>query len=245
MQQQITTIKPAENNTPKNPSTTEVVVEVPIKVPRIGIVGHMLVQNGNSMGVTLPYITYFERFGNVKIINPTAQLLEEDLDLLVLPGGPDVAATRYLNPDKFPNKKDKKANKVHWRTQRPDEQREWFDLNMLPQYIEKRIPIFGICRGHQTLAVHFGSELIQHLNSHTQNTDTNREGLIQSLAYYNTEVVNDLLRVVEGAKQERINVNSMHHQAVKNTPANATVIAYTVESYYHDKNDIKKSCVVS
>ena len=40
-----------------------------------------------------------------------AQLLEEDLDLLVLPGGPDVAATRYLNPDKFPNKKDKKQIK--------------------------------------------------------------------------------------------------------------------------------------
>lgn len=73
MQQQITTIKPAENNTPKNPSTTEVVVEVPIKVPRIGIVGHMLVQNGNSMGVTLPYITYFERFGNVKL---SIQLLQ-------------------------------------------------------------------------------------------------------------------------------------------------------------------------
>ena len=67
----------------------------------------------------------------------------EDLDLLVLPGGPDVDATRYLG----------KKDKVSFANQKPDPMREWFDLNMLPQYIESKIPIFGIKNGrsHSTV----------------------------------------------------------------------------------------------
>lgn len=112
----------------------DILVEVPIKTPRIGIVGHML-PNGVSVGTTLPYITYFSKFGNVIIVNPVATLVEENLDLLVIPGGPDVSTLRYL---KGPNTKHSFFN------QKPDQAREWFDVNMLPKYIEKRIPIFGI-----------------------------------------------------------------------------------------------------
>jgi len=108
-------------------------VEVPVKTPRIGIVGHML-PNGTSVGVSLPYLTYFTKFGNVIIVNPVAILVEENLDLLVIPGGPDVSTIRYLG----------KGDKHSFFNQKPDQAREWFDVNMLPKYIEKRIPIFGI-----------------------------------------------------------------------------------------------------
>ena len=112
----------------------EVAVEVPVKIPRIGIVGHML-PNGSSVGVNLPYLTYFTKFGNVIIVNPVATLVEENLDLLVIPGGPDVSTLRYL----------KGTNVKHsFFNQKADQAREWFDVNMLPKYIEKRIPIFGI-----------------------------------------------------------------------------------------------------
>lgn len=193
------------------------------KIPRIGIVGHML-PNGNSVGVTLPYLLYFQRFGNVKIINPVAVLLENDLDLLVLPGGPDVATSRYLG-----NSKEKHS----FFNQKPDPAREWFDLNMLPQYIAENTPIFGICRGHQTIAVHFGSKLIQHLSGHVQNKEDERDLLIQSLAYLSTETDGNVLAVSD--MQYRINVNSMHHQAVMNVPENASVAAWTSDEYCTSK----------
>ena len=37
------------------------------------------------MGATLPYITYFERFGDVKVILSTSRVVDTTLDLLVIP----------------------------------------------------------------------------------------------------------------------------------------------------------------
>jgi len=91
------------------------------------------------------------------------------------------------------------------------------------------------CRGHQTIAVHFGAKLIQHLSGHDQNKEDERNYLIQSLAYLHTEVEDDLLVVRD--VQERIDVNSMHHQAVENCPDNATVAAWTCEIYSNTKNN--------
>ena len=100
--------------------------------PTIGIVGHLL--GPNSAGITLPYLRYFENFGNVKLIMPTSKEIDTTLDLLVVPGGPDIEPSRYL-----------KANeKVSWFNQKPDPMREYFDVCILPKYIEKKIPIFGI-----------------------------------------------------------------------------------------------------
>lgn len=91
------------------------------------------------------------------------------------------------------------------------------------------------CRGHQTIAVHFGAKLIQHLSGHDQNKEDERNYLIQSLAYLHTEVEDDLLVVRD--VQERIDVNSMHHQAVETCPANATVAAWTCEIYSNSKGN--------
>lgn len=102
------------------------------KRPLIGIVGHML--GPNSVGVTFPYLNYFENFGNVKLIMPSSKELDTSLDLLVIPGGPDIDPARYLDAGDRPS----------WANQKPDPMREYFDTQMLPHYIDKRTPIFGI-----------------------------------------------------------------------------------------------------
>ena len=132
--------------------------------PIIGIAGHML-PNGNSVGVTFPYLNYFEKFGDVKIIIPTAKQVDDTLDLLVIPGGPDISAFRYLSPDETPS----------WFNQKPDQMREYFDTNILPRYIENKTPIFGICRGHQSIAALFGAKLEQHLLFHEYNSEEKRK----------------------------------------------------------------------
>lgn len=49
-----------------------------------------------------PYLRYFEGFGNVKIIVPTSKEIDTKLDLLVVPGGPDVDPSRYLDEEDYP-----------------------------------------------------------------------------------------------------------------------------------------------
>lgn len=149
---------------------------------KIGIVGWQI---GDAFGVTIPYMDYFSNFGNVEILMPFDKI--RDLDLVVLPGGPDVDTSRYGEKPKF-------------RTSKPCPFRENFDEVYLPQYIKNGTSIFAVCRGHQSLAVYFGSKLIQHIKKHSTNKPQDR-----------SETVHNIKIIKTG---ELIPVNSMHHQVV-------------------------------
>jgi gamma-glutamyl-gamma-aminobutyrate hydrolase PuuD len=154
----------------------------------------------NSFGITLPYAEYFSQFGNIEIITPTETEVRKG-DLLVLPGGPDVSPNRYLGQQQM---------SFYMGTQCPF--RERFDNVLLPKYIESNIPIFGICRGHQSLAVYFGGSLCQHY-VHEKNTNDRTE-LVHEVTTFN---------------KKKFKTNSIHHQHVEVVPSNATVIAYHSE----------------
>ena len=84
----------------------------------------------NSIGATLAYITFAEQFGEV-IPLMTQHTIRTDLDLLILPGGPDISPMMY---DEMPG----------YNTSKPDLQKDYFDKIYLPQYIGAKVPIFGI-----------------------------------------------------------------------------------------------------
>lgn len=84
----------------------------------------------NSLGVTNPYLEFISNFGRPVLLHPEDPV-RTDLDLLILPGGPDVDPNRYgATPEVF--------------TQYPSVFLEWFDKIKLPKYIENGTPIFGI-----------------------------------------------------------------------------------------------------
>ena len=97
---------------------------------KIGIVGWKT--GDNSFGITTSYAQFFNEFGNVKILNPVPPKdIDLDIDLLVLPGGPDISPSIYSQvPDYFVGK-----GCPH---------REYFDKYLLPIYIKNNISIFGI-----------------------------------------------------------------------------------------------------
>lgn len=114
----------------------------------IGIVGTNLGDNPR-VGVDCKYINFFRQFGNAFVIDARQDGVV-NVDLLVLPGGPDVNTYRYGQAPSedcgnFSNQLDR------------------FDTVVLPKYIEAKIPIFGICRGLQTLNVLFGGTLHQNI----------------------------------------------------------------------------------
>lgn len=151
---------------------------------------------GNGFGVTIPYIAFFSQFGIVEIIMHN-ETVPRDIDLLVLPGGPDVDTARYLRP----------GEDISLYTQKPCPQRERFDRILLPQYIDRNVPIFGICRGHQTLAVQFGGGLIQDMYH-----ETNGEDRVKKV--HRVSVNRNVTDLIPDAPHITYEVNSIHHQVV-------------------------------
>ena len=134
---------------------------------RIGIVFSR--RDSVSTGINNAYLTYFEQFGEIVYINPLSDTLFEDLDLLVLPGGRDVDPARY-------------GAKPHRQTGGPNLDMEYFDMNVLPRYLDlNNLPIVCICRGAQTINVHFDGKLAQHI---PQYRSENRVERTDELAFH-------------------------------------------------------------
>jgi len=160
----------------------------------------------NSFGSTLSYIMYLQKFGEVIPLMPK-HTLRTDLDLLVLPGGVDINPLTYGElPDFF--------------TQKPDLHKEHFDKVYLPQYIAAGIPVLGICRGNQSIAVHFGGKLIQDMSHETNKPDDPYSPVHQMIIPDNVNLK------IEIPQHRMIAVNSRHHQVVarRNFPDCLTII---------------------
>lgn len=170
-----------------------------MKDKKIGIVGWV---SEGFYGIGLAYAKYFSNFGLIEIISPAETEAKTDLDLLVLPGGPDVDPSRYS-----------KDTKIDLNIGKQCPFRERFDRVLLPKYLANKQNTVGICRGHQSLAVYFGSELVQHM-SHETNEAYDREDLVHELVMVDTKQF-----------PGKIKVNSLHHQAVKYIPNNAELVA--------------------
>jgi len=140
----------------------------------------------NQILVNYPYYTFAEKYGNVTVVTPFDAEVKKDLDLLILIGGADVHPYRYGQP------------KIPWLTQNQNTNLEYFDTTLLPKYIKEQIPIFGVCRGAQTLNVHFGGSLNQHVDE--PNSGMDRGKLVHQVRDVRTGHV--------------YLVNSLHHQSI-------------------------------
>ena len=97
--------------------------------------------------------------------------------LLILHGGADISPSLYGEPNIA----------AHAGTQ--PSSRDLREIAMLDFWLEKKWPVFGICRGMQLLTARLGGKLIQHVNNHAGGSH---------------EMVTDTGDVLQ--------VNSAHHQ---------------------------------
>lgn len=177
----------------------------------IGIVAQE--QDSDTFGVHRDYLSLIAEFGTPVIISPTSNLEEfhdiYSLEGLVLPGGSDVAASRY-------------GAWTHFKAYRPNPYLEHFDTEILPYFIRAGMPIFGICRGLQTLNVLFGGSLYQHLWRHPYSKEK-------------TDLVHRIYPTNGGKEIQQ--VNSFHHQSIKNLGKSLEVLAVaedgTIEAIRH------------
>lgn len=159
--------------------------------PKIGIPITSLGEE--TMGIRKNYLHWISQFGDPIVISPLvadqAKKLFEDLDALVLPGGADINPKRYGAVPGF-------------YTFRPDIYLEYFDETLLPLALEINLPIFGICRGLQTLNVTFGGSLYQHINHPYSDPEDKEVHEVTSV------------KALKSGKPAKFRINSSHHQAI-------------------------------
>lgn len=153
------------------------------------------------------YAAAVEASGGVAVLLPTigqegaADVVVSRLDGLVVSGGADVDPERY-------------GAAPHERTAgwRPD--RDAWELALLDAAAAAGLPVLGVCRGMQVMAVHAGGELDQH----TPDLVGHEEHSPGGDAFGLVEVVTTPGTRVSGLVGERLSVNCHHHQSVRDHP---------------------------
>jgi putative glutamine amidotransferase len=142
-----------------------------------------------------------------------APVLLERLDALLLTGGADVDPGLYGEPP-------------HDTVTRVIPERDSFELALSREALARDVPLLAICRGHQVLNVATGGTLIQDLPSQWKGAmDHDPETERWSPAHHVRVLPGTRLREILG--EDRVAVNSFHHQAVKEPGRGVVISAYS------------------
>ncbi|MGH2447620.1 MAG: gamma-glutamyl-gamma-aminobutyrate hydrolase family protein [Chloroflexota bacterium] len=194
--------------------------------PIIGITSHALA--GSALHPSMPplyrlavnqqYVDAVEAAGGAVLCIPLGLGQESRLRLyslldgLLLPGGDDIDPQLY-------------GEEPHPRLGSVDRQRDDLELWFARLALENDLPILGICRGVQVLAVVAGGSLYQDLPSqlgHARPHDVREHGR-DYLAHSISVGLGSHLAVALQATET--GVNSFHHQAVRTVPDTFNVTA--------------------
>ena len=128
----------------------------------------------------------------------------DHIDGLLLAGGDDVSPERY-------------GEEILPACGSIDPQRDAFELAITSMAVARRMPVFGICRGIQTLAVALGGKLIQDIETQCSiaASDHHQQPPYGEAVHTVSSAPGGVLERVIGERHMR--TNSMHHQAVRET----------------------------
>jgi putative glutamine amidotransferase len=134
--------------------------------------------------------------GGIPVLTAEAcpEELADRMDGLLLSGGGDLAPGFFGEDARFGNL-------------RIDEARDAFELPLARAFLERKKPVFGICRGIQLLNVLLGGTLYQDLPAEL--------GVVHSGPSILHEITAKPDSVLGRLFGERFPVNSFHHQAIR------------------------------
>jgi putative glutamine amidotransferase len=189
-----------------------------MRKPIIGITGHFVSGSTPRSSVVQTYVEAVQAAGGAPLVLPVG--LDRDsldsamdvLDGLLLPGGDDVAPERYRHPR-------------HAMLGSVDANRDELELAATEWALTNDLPVLGICRGVQVLAVAGGGSLYQDIPSELSDAGLHdvREFGFDHLSHVVTVEPSTRLYAAIGTTQAR--VNSFHHQAVRDMPRGFIVSA--------------------
>lgn len=167
------------------------------------------------------YVDAVRAAGGVPLLLPpgepdVAPLLAR-LDGLLLSGGGDIDPARY--------------HQSHHRSMYLiDRERDEFELALAQHALQCGLPLLGICRGAQVLAVASGGDLVPHIpdryGAQVAHRDEDLDVFAQVLPFsYHAVTVEAGSRLAGAVGVRQLEVPSMHHQAIARLPAGWRVTA--------------------
>jgi putative glutamine amidotransferase len=126
------------------------------------------------------------------------------LDGLLLSGGPDIASTEFGEPPL------RGLGRI-------SPERDRFELTLARRALELDMPVLGICRGIQTLAVAAGGTIYQDIDSQVAGVWQHRQLAPRWHVSHGVRLQPGSI-IAEAYGSTDIMVNTFHHQAVKGLP---------------------------
>jgi len=191
------------------------------KTPVIGISAYT---EGGSCCVNMTYVNSVRMAGGVPLVIPVTsddaqiEAVLSTVDAIVMTGGEDFDPLKWFGEEPVRGLGEVVPS------------RDDYDVKLVRAAVAKGIPVLGICRGEQLLAVAFGGSLWQDIPSQVPASYVKHRQSPTSGAYGTHSIDIDkgsLLAEVLG--KEHAVVNSFHHQAIKDVPKGLKVVARSAD----------------
>jgi putative glutamine amidotransferase len=156
--------------------------------------------------VARSYFEPLEAAGGLPLLLPNAdperaEAYLDRIDGLYLTGGDDP------HPHLF-------NEEPHPKIEQVDERRDLFEIALLRAARDRGMPVFGVCRGAQMMAVAFGGDIYQDIESQTETTVGHAQRRLDDGPWHRVTIRPDtLLSRLLGTPS--LSVNSFHHQACR------------------------------
>lgn len=187
------------------------------KTPVIGISGYT---DGGSCEAGMTYINSVRLAGGVPLVIPVTsddaqiEAVLNVIDGLVMTGGEDFDPLKWYGEEPV-----RALGEVV-------PSRDEFDVKLVRAAVAKGIPVLGICRGEQLLAVAFGGSLWQDIPSQVKESYVKHRQSPTGSANGTHSITIEKGSFLEKALGSTTAVvNSFHHQAIKAVPQGFKVVA--------------------
>lgn len=212
--------------------------------PVIGITGP---DRGGEMAWLFTAASVIIAGGKPRRIRPASPADIEELDGLILGGGADLDPESYTRDefiDQYLEQTIKARNlnifqkagrMISWlyfpvvfllrrifsrESHIPDKERDFLEFKLLDHAVERNLPILGICRGAQLINVYFKGSLYEDINRFYFE-EPNRYSVfpVKTIFIRKGSKLSEILEI------DRLTVNALHHQSVKDTGENISISA--------------------